>query len=272
MISRSIALIAPLLLLGATVRADTKGCSQATLKGTYAILEQGMVIAQLPGLPAPPFPVVLSGTATFDGAGNITAAAFTANFDGIAMPGTATGTYLVDPDCTYTDQINDSSGVAGHHSGVIIGLKMSPRVQYIYTDPWLVASGTLKRVWPVRCSLATLKGTFGILEQGTVVAQIPGFPPAQTPFPGVSSGTVTYDGAGNFSVSGTANFDGMAIPMAGSGTYSVNRDCTYSDSGSVPNGPTFHHAGVISGPGFPQLSYIYTDSWAVTTGAIEIAQ
>ncbi len=47
------------------------------------------------------------------------------------------------------------------------------------------------------CSNATLKGAYGVLDQGTFVGQFPGFPPP--PFPVAISGILTYDGAGHFS-------------------------------------------------------------------------
>jgi len=176
------------------------------------------------------------------------------------MPGTATGTYTVNSDCTYTEQITDSYGSVGHHVGTISGVGVLQEVDYIYTDSWAVARGRLRRTWPVLCSLATLKGTYGIMEQGMVVSQFPG-----APFPGVASGTVTYNGAGKFSAKGITNFNGVAMPMTATGTYVVNADCTYTDVSS-PSGPVFHHAGTITGAG--RLDYIYTDAWAVTIGTL----
>jgi len=261
--------VAWLLLIGvATVQASPGACSLATLKGTYGILEQGTVVAQLPGLPAPPFPVVLSGTATYDGAGNLSAA-FTGNFNGEAMAATATGTYKVTSDCTYTDQITDSYGSTGHRTGAITGVGAFQEVDYIYTDAWLAASGTLKKTWPWRCWPATLKGTYGGAEQGTVVAQLPGFPPP--PFPGVTSGTVTFDGAGNLSSTINGNFGGMAMPMTATGTYIVNADCTYSDTVTASAGIVFHHTGTITGILASHLDYIYTDPWVVTIGKLKKA-
>ncbi len=57
--SKSFILILSLALLALPVLAQTaehkNACSVATLKGTYGVIEEGTVLAQFPGLPAPPY-------------------------------------------------------------------------------------------------------------------------------------------------------------------------------------------------------------------------
>ena len=80
-----------------TAKADDKGCSNATLKGTFAYKATGFITA--PPALAGPFAGV--GTQTFDGNGATTATA-TSSQNGNILPVTVTGTYTVNPDCTGT--------------------------------------------------------------------------------------------------------------------------------------------------------------------------
>src|SRR5262245_8947581 len=77
--------------------ADDKGCSIASLKGTFAFTGTGSIItpAQLAG------PVAEVGTQSVGGRGGATYTA-TLSQNGNIVPVTATGTYTVNPDCTGT--------------------------------------------------------------------------------------------------------------------------------------------------------------------------
>jgi hypothetical protein len=83
------------LVVAPAVKADDKGCTNATLKGTFAHTASGFEIA--PPAIAGPFAGV--GTDTFDGKGGVTTSA-TISLNGNIVPLTATGTYTVNPDCT----------------------------------------------------------------------------------------------------------------------------------------------------------------------------
>jgi hypothetical protein len=246
------------------VAASTATCSQATLMGSYAWFEQGTMVAQIPGLPAPPFPYVSIGTASYDGKGKSSGFG-TTNFMGVAVPGKFTGTYTVNSDCSFSQQFTDASGDTFNFVGTVTGAGFMQQAQYTYTDPFMVTVGALKKIVPARCSAATLRGTYGDIEYGTVVAQLPGFPPP--PFPVALSGTITFDGKGNVSAAYTATFDGISMPGKATGTYTVNPDCSYSDQITPSGGSVSHHAGVIAGPGmFQEVHLIYTDGWVVASG------
>jgi len=252
-------LVVTLLSLPSLGAANDEGwsekCSVATLKGTYGDLEQGTVVVQLPGFPPPPFPVALSGLVIFDGAGNVSAT-MTADFDGISMPGTATGTYAVNPDCTYSDTII-SSGFLGHHAGTITGAGLLRQLNAMYTDPWLVGWGTLKKTPPWGCSSGTLRGKYGLFGQGTITAQMPGLP--TPPFPVAHSGIFTANGAGALSGNDTINMDGKAIPDEFTGADTINPDCTISSVITTSLG-VIHEWGTITGEGmFQEVNKIVTD-------------
>ncbi len=221
-------------------------CSLATLKGTYGGFQQGTVVAQLPGVP---FPSVEIGIATYDGAGHFTFT-FTANLNGVVSSGTGTGAYDVKPDCSYSDEFVRPGDLSTHFAGFIAGAGLSQRVDSISIDDWRVSYGTVRKIPEEKCSLATLKRTFRGITQGTVVS-LPGFP-VPPPFPGAMIQSVTFDGAGNLVGSATINFGGVVFPAEPVGTYTVNSDCTYSDSSD--------HVGVITGAGIMQeVDYIFSD-------------
>ncbi len=118
------------------------------------------------------------------------------------------------------------------------------------------------------CSLATLKGAYGGFQQGTVVAQLPGFPPA--PLPSARTVTVTYDGMGHFNFRFTENLNGVVSSGTGIGTYSVKVDCSYSDEFFFSDGTSARFAGSIGGAGLSQrVDSVSVDSWIVSSGTVK---
>jgi hypothetical protein len=90
------------LAIAPTVQASDKGCSNNTLRGSYAQTGSGVITA--PPDQAGPFANV--GTLFFDGLGGLTGT-LVVNSNGSSSPATETGTYTVNSDCTgtYTVQI-----------------------------------------------------------------------------------------------------------------------------------------------------------------------
>ncbi len=114
------------------------------------------------------------------------------------------------------------------------------------------------------CSLATLNGTYGVWEQGTIAPA-----PPELPIPIVMAALATYDGAGNLSGTFQASLGGLPVPGTFSGTYTVASDCTYTETfvADPPGGAPLHVSGVITGQGtFREIHYIYTDLGRVISG------
>ena len=86
------------------------------------------------------------------------------------------------------------------------------------------------------CTLATLKGTWGFVFNGTII----GFGPIAV------VGVATFDGAGNLSRDERAVVNGNMLPRELiTGTYTVNNNCTGTTSDSIGNSSEFvivaHH-------------------------------
>jgi len=127
-----------------TATAQDKGCSNATLRGTYAQKGTGYITA--PPDQAGPFANV--GTLVFDGNGGITGG-LVISLNGDSASVTETGTYKVNSDCTgtYTVQIAPL-GFSSSASFVIDD--NGDEVQIIVTDLGGVITCVAKRLFPGR--------------------------------------------------------------------------------------------------------------------------
>ncbi len=74
-------------------------------------------------------------------------------------------------------------------------------------------------------------------------------------------GITTYDGKGNFQFTATVSANGTISRGTGPGTYTVNRDCT----GSQTFGPGFAHYDLVVSPDGREVTYIQTDAGTVIT-------
>ena len=134
------------LAISPTAKADDndKGCSNATLQGTFAYTSTGFITAP----PAFAGPFAETGTQIFDGKGGTTAAV-TLSQNGNILPVTITGTYTVNPDCTGTFTLQVSPiGITVHVFFVIDD--SGNGFQAIETDPGLVITRIGRRLYPGR--------------------------------------------------------------------------------------------------------------------------
>jgi hypothetical protein len=140
----AIAAVAALALgMAPTAKADNKGCSNITLKGTFSNLGTGFVISP----PAMAGPLAGAITETFDGNGNVTSGGMN-SFNGNIVGGTAKGTYTVNPDCTGTYAVLITpGGFTAHYSFAIFD--SGNAFKYICTDTGVVYSGISTRQYPV---------------------------------------------------------------------------------------------------------------------------
>jgi hypothetical protein len=126
-----------------SAKADNKGCSAATLKGTFADQDNGVITA--PPALAGPFAGVF--TQTYDGNGNLTATGMV-SLNGAIIPAAYKGTYTVNSDCsgTYTVQISPL-GITGH--GYFVIAASGDELHILVTDPGTVTTCIARRQYPV---------------------------------------------------------------------------------------------------------------------------
>ena len=134
----TVAAVAVLALgISPLAKADNKGCSNATIKGTFAHTASGFEIAP----PSIAGPVAGVGTDTFDGKGGVTTSA-TVSLNGNIVPITATGTYKVNPDCTGTYVIPGTTLF-------LVIADSGNEVHAICIDSGVVLNHTFRRQFPV---------------------------------------------------------------------------------------------------------------------------
>jgi hypothetical protein len=137
----TIAAITALALgIAPTANANDKGCSNATLKGTFVHSGSGFEITP-PSIAAP---IVGVGTDTFDGNGGVTTTA-TLSINGNIVPLSATGSYKVNPDCTGTYKISSPGGTT---TLVFVIGDNGNEIHAICIDPGVVLSHIFRRQFP----------------------------------------------------------------------------------------------------------------------------
>jgi hypothetical protein len=141
-IAKAFTLAALALGVAAAANAGNKGCSLATLKGTFADKETGFITAppELAG------PIAGVNIETFDGKGVLTGTGIV-SLNGNIVPGTFTGTYTVNPDCTGTYTVQNSLGLTVHAFFVIDD--GGNEFQDVITDPGTVITCIARRQFPV---------------------------------------------------------------------------------------------------------------------------
>lgn len=109
------------------------------------------------------------------------------------------------------------------------------------------------------CSLTSLRGSYALDRQGTLVTSILGLP---APAPWGEVAVENFNGAGAFFGKATVNVGGAIVNGAVTGTYTVNSDCTGIKTVNTSVGVTVHEAIIVSGGGQRMIG-TQTDPWAV---------
>jgi len=227
--------------------APAAACTNASLRGDYAFTASGTTFPSL-GLPAPLTGAFMSsGSATFDGRGNFTVTA-TSSFNGVLQgPATVTGTYSVDPDCTYTSQ---ASNGATFRAAIVAGGR---ELYILQTNPGTAIVGTAiaRDARPhdddddagtangAACTATSLVGSYGFIANG--FAGAPSIPGPFSPLVGV--GVVTVNRNGTFTMMAQRSVGGVLDPVVLplTGTYQLGPGCTYTLTFDVG----FHFTGTI---------------------------
>jgi hypothetical protein len=126
-----------LALVAAPAARANQRCSDATLSGTYSDQDTGTIVG------VGPFAAV--NVDSFDGRGNMTIRGVS-SVNGSVSPGTETGTYQVNPDCTGTYTVKDSSGDTFDAFFVISDGGNELRI--VVTDPGTVINCIARKQFP----------------------------------------------------------------------------------------------------------------------------
>ena len=132
-----VAVFALALAAGPAARAADKECSNATLKGAYSDQDTGTIVG------VGPFAGV--NVDSFDGHGKMTISGIS-SLNGSVSPGVETGTYHVNPDCTGTYTVRDSSGDTFDAFFVISDGGNELRI--VITDPGTVINCVARKQFP----------------------------------------------------------------------------------------------------------------------------
>jgi hypothetical protein len=136
------ALAALALTVAPMAKADSnKGCSNASLKGTFSHMATGFITAP----PAMAGPEAGVGTDTFDGNGGSTGAA-TLSLNGNIIPLVTTGTYKVNSDCTGTYTI---LALGGTIRLAFVITDSGNEIQAVCVDQGVVQTHIFRRQFPV---------------------------------------------------------------------------------------------------------------------------
>lgn len=246
-------------------RRRERGCTNASLRGTFGFTAQGVTLAGSP-VPAPlQGAFASSGVSTFDGRGNFVLTA-TSSFNGLLQgPATVRGTYDVNDDCTYTSIAEN--GVT-FRAVIVSG---GDELLILQTTPGVVISGMAQRQgrsWDKlanilaaapACGAAAIRGTYGFLADGvagppTIPAELAG------PLKGV--GTVSFEKGGTFTLVATRSVNGTLdpAPLTLTGTYSFTDRCSFRMAFDV--GFTFNATIVDGGE---EVLFIETDPGTTLT-------
>jgi len=136
--AKSIAVFAvfALALIAPAAKAADKGCSNATLRGTYSDLDTGTIIG------VGPFAGV--NVDSFDGKGNLTISGIS-SVNGSVFPGAESGTYQVNPDCTGTYTVS-GGGITIDAFFVIDNA--GKELKIVITDPGNVITCVARKQFP----------------------------------------------------------------------------------------------------------------------------
>jgi hypothetical protein len=134
-----------ILGLAPIASAAERACSNATLQGTFANRDTGFIAAP-PAFAGPYAGVSLE---TFDGRGGFSGSGVV-SLNGNIVPGTFTGTYTVNADCTGTYTVVNSLGLTIQAFFVIAD--GGNEVDEVIMNPGTVITCVARRQFPVRDS------------------------------------------------------------------------------------------------------------------------
>ena len=242
-LDRGLLIVAAVFALGLTASGQ---CSNANLTGKSGF--------SAGGLDKHGNPIRLLGYINANGKGTFTGTE-TGSDDGAVFTNVPlTGTYSIKSDCTGSGTSKLKGQKNTNHFTLVV-VSGGKNLQFLSTDAPNVQTGTVQAQGKATCTLAGLKGNFGIEASGAFI--------------GVGAvafdGLFALDGKGNVSGTESGSIAGSIFTAQSvSGTYTVASNCTGTMTVTVL-GQTEHSSFVVTNGG-QSLLIVETDTSTVVSG------
>jgi hypothetical protein len=200
-------------------------CSNSTLNGTYFYVLSGNVFSSAQQSFVP---YAELGKFTADGNGGISGQA-TASVNFAIGAVSLSGSYAVQGNCTGTIALNTIGLTIQIISGGQSAIFVSSSANVVITGQAYRAAST----GGAQCGKGSLNGGYGYVLSGAIVDSSGEFYYSE-------AGQVTADGNGNLTDTNVYNLGGGGNSDSGSGTYTINSDCTGTAQLIYPDG-TFNY-------------------------------
>jgi hypothetical protein len=250
---------AGLLTIAAGAQAATITCSTADYSGTYAFITAGNFVQLPPAAAALLGTFAQAGVFISDGMGHVTIQS-NASYNGLFLPANVPGTYTVNPDCTTVFQVTlpPPLSIPSTFTGVLSNDNRSMSLM-ISNPPGTVVIGTHAKQDIRFCGISTFRGSYAV-DLGGALA---GTSFQSGPFRRV--GRLEADGAGKFTATTLANYNGTSVQEDFSGTYSIAGDCGITLSYTLDGtSNTINLGGYLAGHGDIAMIMITNQGWAVS--------
>jgi hypothetical protein len=242
-LDKGLLIVAAVFALGLAASGQ---CSNASLAGKYGF--------SAGGLDKHGNPISLLGYINANGKGTFTGTETASDGGSVLTNVPLTGTYSIKSDCTGSGTSKLKGQKNTNHFTLVV-VSGGKNLQTLSTDAPNVQTGTVQAEGKATCTVAGLKGNFGVEASGV--------------FLGVGAvaldGLFTLDGKGN--VTGTESgsiagsiFTGQSV----SGTYTVASNCTGTITVMVL-GQTLHSSFVVTNGG-KGLLLVGTDAGTIISG------
>jgi len=242
-LDKGLLIVAAVFALGIAASGQ---CSNASLAGKYGF--------SAGGLDKHGTPISLLGYINANGKGTFTGTE-TGSDDGSVFTNVPlTGTYSIKSDCTGSGTSKLKGQKNTNHFTLVV-VSGGKNLQFLSTDAPNVQSGTVQAQGKATCTVAGLKGNFGIEANGVFI--------------GVGAvaldGLFALDGKGNVSGTESGSIAGSIFTeQSVSGTYTVASNCTGTLTVTVL-GQTEHSSFVVTNGGKGML-LLETDATTVVSG------
>ena len=226
-------------------------CANSSLNGTYFYVLSGNVFVNSFGLFVP---YAELGKFTADGNGGISGQS-TTNVVGFNLASSSlTGSYAVQANCTGTIALNTEALSIQIISGGQSVLLAPSSVNYGVTGQAYRAANASGG----QCGNGSLSGSYSYLHSG-------GFASNGNLSYYSEAGQVTADGNGNITTTNVYNLGGGGTSESGSGTYSINSDCSGTYQITYAGAPPFSYNIALAAGN--NLLFLETDAGNAIVGA-----